>query len=535
MSVKRSVTFGALLVALSLLSRAELLAQNGPALIRQGIGAYNDFDPQRALWMLRRGLDPAAGPRDSLWALGVQYLAQILHEQGDETAARSWIRWAVRFVPNLRLDTLNLLTDVIVEFRRARLETTGAQDAGVTAQWVWPPDDPGSGPGRLEVRASDPLIGLQVTVAGQGVVGLRATLPAGTYEIEARAPAHRPVRVAREVLPGITTILTVTLEPAGLTGETRRRVRERIVAIESGRFGSTEPGCAAAVRVEGDGLWLTTYRAIRGADRIAIARGTMRADSTVASYDVARDLVVLKVSGIAPGPLAMASSAVDSQAAWGFGLAGCDSVTDARVAVASRGAGTAVFGLRGVIPAVVTGSPLVDSTGGLLALVRDDSTVIAAGAAADLIAAARVNVAARRLQTLAEVAGAEHHRFGVVTVTAPPGVAATATVTPREPWHWPELATHGELPLRFAGPEGRYRVVVTANQRTVYDSVLVVVPGVGGGLQVPVRPVATRRKGRFPWAIAVLGVVGAGTAAVLLLGGDEPPTTGSISISVPNP
>src|SRR6184192_1995552 len=95
-------------------------AQQGPALIREGIGAYNDFDPQRALPLLRRGVDPKAGPRDSLWALGVQYLAQILYEQGDETGARAWIRWAVRFAPDLKVDTLNLLSQVVAEFREAR-------------------------------------------------------------------------------------------------------------------------------------------------------------------------------------------------------------------------------------------------------------------------------------------------------------------------------------------------------------------------------------------------------------------------------
>src|SRR2546426_4641551 len=128
-------------------------AQQGPALIREGIGAYNDFDPQRALPLLRRGVDPKAGPRDSLWALGVQYLAQILYEQGDEAGARAWIRWAVRFGPDLKLDTLNLLSQVIAEFRAARPATApGPDDLRAGTEWVWPSTDPGSGPGRIEVR-----------------------------------------------------------------------------------------------------------------------------------------------------------------------------------------------------------------------------------------------------------------------------------------------------------------------------------------------------------------------------------------------
>src|SRR5881398_4150109 len=127
-------------------------AQQGPALIREGIGAYNDFDPQRALPLLRRGVDPKAGPRDSLWALGVQYLAQILYEQGDEGGARAWIRWAVRFGTELKLDTLNLLSPVIAEFHSARATTPAGiggrphplrADARVRTEWVWPSTDPG--------------------------------------------------------------------------------------------------------------------------------------------------------------------------------------------------------------------------------------------------------------------------------------------------------------------------------------------------------------------------------------------------------
>src|SRR3989449_7577093 len=107
---------------------APAVAQQGPALIREGIGAYNDFDPQRALTLLRRGVDPKAGPRDSLWATGVQYLAQILYEQGDEASERAWVRWAVRLAPDFKLDTLNLLSQVIAELRAARAATAPGPD-----------------------------------------------------------------------------------------------------------------------------------------------------------------------------------------------------------------------------------------------------------------------------------------------------------------------------------------------------------------------------------------------------------------------
>lgn len=189
-------------------------AQQGPALIREGVGAYNDFDPQRALPLLRRGVDPKAGPRDSLWALGVQYLAQILYEQGDEAGGRAWIRWAVRLAPDLKLDTLNLLSRVIAEFRAARAATTpGPDEVRASTEWVWPSTDPGSGPGRIEVRPDGMPASATATVVGHGTVSPRLALPAGGYDIEARAPGYQPVRISREVLPGITTVLAFTLLP----------------------------------------------------------------------------------------------------------------------------------------------------------------------------------------------------------------------------------------------------------------------------------------------------------------------------------
>ncbi len=189
-------------------------AQQGPALIREGIGAYNDFDPQRALPLLRRGVDPKAGPRDSLWALGVQYLAQILYEQGDEAGARAWIRWAVRFGTELKLDTLNLLSPVIAEFQNARRATAaGPEDARVRTEWVWPSTDPGSGPGRIDASADGTPASLTATVTGSGVLSPRLSLPAGSYEIEARASGYRPAKITREVLPGITTVLVFALQP----------------------------------------------------------------------------------------------------------------------------------------------------------------------------------------------------------------------------------------------------------------------------------------------------------------------------------
>jgi hypothetical protein len=114
----------------------------------------------------------------------------------------------------LKVDTLNLLSPVIAEFLGARAATApGPDDARAGTEWVWPSTDPGSGPGRLEVRPDGMPASLAATVAGYGTLGPRLSLPAGGYEIEARAPGYRPIRITREVLPGVTTLLVFTLQP----------------------------------------------------------------------------------------------------------------------------------------------------------------------------------------------------------------------------------------------------------------------------------------------------------------------------------
>jgi hypothetical protein len=103
---------------------------------------------------------------------------------------------------------------VIAEFLGARAATApGPDDARAGTEWVWPSTDAGSGPGRLELRPDGTPASVAATVAGYGTLGPRLSLPAGGYEIEARAPGYRPVRITREVLPGITTLLVFTLQP----------------------------------------------------------------------------------------------------------------------------------------------------------------------------------------------------------------------------------------------------------------------------------------------------------------------------------
>ena len=214
------------------------------------------------------------------------------------------------------------------------------------------------------------------------------------------------------------------------------------------------------------------------------------------------------------------------------------------------------------MPGAVPGGVLVAADGALVAVVTADTTAVAVAGASDLLARARANIAAHSVRSPVEVAGAERHRYGAIKLTAPAYAGATAQVTPPEAWHWPELAKNSALPLTFAGPEGRYRLVVTTAGTVRYDSTFALVAGVNHlegrrplqpeppvaavpQLPAPAPPppvVASKKKGHFPWAIAVLGVAGAGAAVALLGskggsggGGGGTPSTGGITINIPNP
>jgi hypothetical protein len=531
------------------LASSPATAQTGAQLIRQGIADYNDFEPARALPLLRRGVDPRSGPQDSLWALGTQYLAQIVYEQGDTVSARVWARWAMRLAPGMPLDTLNLISQVIGLFRNARTATAASPDDRLaTTEWLWPAADPGAGPGRIEVRAGP--VPVTVVVVGRGVVSPRMTLPAGTYEIQASAPGHRQARITREVLPGIGTVLGFALEPERavavevLSDDVRARAGRSVAGISVTRFGVPQPACAAGVLVGRDGLLLTTYQAIRGADRVSVMLGdrTPISEAAVAAHDVSRDLAVLALA--LPGADSLTVGGVDEGGfAWGFGSgAGCRAARDERVTLtwADRPAG--LVGLRDSLPSAVPGTPLIGADGSLLGIATARGRVIAAGTAADVLQQARQAVAARRARPLAEVARSESHAYGSLALSAPSLPGAAAQITPQESWQWPELARAGTLPLTLVGPQGRYRVVITAQGQTRLDSTLVVIPGRAGQYALPApQQIAARRKGRFPWVIAVVGAVGAGAGVALLAGGGgggdggNGATTGSIFIRFRDP
>jgi hypothetical protein len=549
----------ALLITVTIAGGAPLAAQDGSALLRQGLDAYDQFDLDRALPLLRRGVNPAISPPDTLWARGVQVLISMIHDAGRTDEARAWIRWAVRRVPDLRLDTLNLVSDVIAAFRSARTETVPAGgDSLVATTWSWPGGDPGDGAGRLIVTTPGVTEPVTVVVVGRAAVPAGGLpLPAGSYQVLAEAPGYQPVRVTREVLPGVTTALAfsllrpvVALQPDSvLPDEVRSAGLARAVRLSVRRFGSGAPACAAGFLATGDGLVVTTYRAIRGSAAVQAdvpGRQPVLDQLRVVAYDIGADLAVLRVPGAAGDSLPVAQGPTAGQFVWALGYPDCGPGTSARSRLA---AGTTPGELRLTDPVAfgAQGAALITQRGGVAGLSVGPSTAVPASALTRILATARQNLAEQVAFTPRDVAVRERHLYGSVAFEA---VAdAVAAITPLETWHWADLATSGPLPFTFTGPMGRYQAELTRpgqplqrREFTVDPDTLLrlnLMPAVAQGPRAaetaPQR--AVRRGGGFPWPIALLGGAGAAVAAVVLTGkGDSTGTDGgpgSIRVRIP--
>ncbi len=188
-----------------------LEAQDPRTLLQQGIQAFNDFDPDRALPLLRRGVNPTTGARDSLWAVGVQYVVQTLFDQGQVAQAGVWARWGMRLAPTMRLDEINLVSEVVDSLEAGRAAAAAQPgDALTTTAYSWPSGDPGGGQGRVDITPMALPVPVDVLVLGGGVViaGRGLGLAPGSYVIRASAQGFQTVEVTREVLPGVTTVVS---------------------------------------------------------------------------------------------------------------------------------------------------------------------------------------------------------------------------------------------------------------------------------------------------------------------------------------
>lgn len=205
----------ALLVVISPPGPSAAHGQQGREALRQGHEAYDLAEFDRAVELLSLGLDPSAGPPDSLWVAGVHKLADALLELGNEAAVSAWLRWAVRLAPELQIDTINFPPRVVGAVRGA-MQFVNASPAprNVTLSWRWPAAMPRTMTGTLLIEGGEVSPSARIEGGDFLVAGVPRTLPAGSYTVLATADGYLPVRATLEVLPGVSTSVRFDLEPA---------------------------------------------------------------------------------------------------------------------------------------------------------------------------------------------------------------------------------------------------------------------------------------------------------------------------------
>ena len=540
----RTLRFLAPLVGAFLLLPVAAQAQSRADLLRQAQAALDDFDAPRAIRLARAAANPALGPLDSTWVRGVHVLTQILIEEQQQPLAATWAQWAMRQQPDLPIDSVNFLTNVVTTLREARAKAvrTSADDATRTT-YQWPAATSESSESRFRVAAGATPV--TVLVRGIGLVGAQGlALPPGTYELDVSANGFLPLRVTREALPGVTAEFAFTLTSAAVAAENlgadvAARLARATRPLQVARFGLPQ-ACAVGLASGGARLVLTSYHAIRGADAI-----TSNGEVRVAAYDVAANLAVLVLPAAASDTLPSTTQAIDGQSLWGVTLADCQATPAPSARVLLQGWEGRPLGTLALsaAPAATLGSPLVDYEGRVVGVWTAGGRAAPASVVAPLVARAKEAVAANRTLTAQQVATQENHRYGsaVIAVDVP---NATVKVTPMEAWQWEELRADGPAPFTFRGVAGRYRVEASAPNAPTVTQVVTLRAGetvrtpislraVAQGPAGPAPAAAKRRVPRWVWVVAAGGAIGG--AAMAMGGGGGGSSGGTIVIEVPNP
>ncbi|MBI4502522.1 MAG: trypsin-like peptidase domain-containing protein [Gemmatimonadetes bacterium] len=420
---------------------------------------------------------------------------------------------------------------------------------------------------RVNADPQAPDVATLVAVkSGAAVVEARVGTARGFVTVNVTGPA--PVAAAP---PAAVAPAPLALADSVLPIGTASAVLRSVARIDAQRSGGPSL-CASGVLV-GRGLVATSYQAIRGANRLTVTPegGSVVTDVQVASYSVANDIAMLRVPVERADTVALARNLADNQYAWAVGYPGCQAgAAPLRLRITgweNRPAGSLRF--SATLAEAEHGAPLIDQSGSLLGLVNGDRTAAAPFSKVQTaLDDARSNVIAQRLRTPEDVGRIENHLYGSFTVRSD-ATGATARVTPLESWQWSGLAREGALPLTFTGPMGRYQVDLLVGGTSRASTMVLVTPGgtepvalnlpaapVAQAPATPARPTPTpapaqpvAKKGGGGGAVVplvILGLGGGGAAAYFLTkkkdttstgggGGGGGGSTGSISVSVPNP
>jgi hypothetical protein len=188
------------------------------AMVDSARALIDDFNERQSIALLRRALDPALGAPDGSWSRGVQLLGQTLLQTNQREEALSWLRWALRQSPSLQVDSVNFTPALVSAFYEARAFVQASRaEPRVSVRFQWATATTSGGFGDLLVERGEAAgeTPLQLSVNGEFLAEKQARrLSPGTYRIAARAVGQTDADFTTEVLPGVTTTVTLNLAPA---------------------------------------------------------------------------------------------------------------------------------------------------------------------------------------------------------------------------------------------------------------------------------------------------------------------------------
>ena len=208
---------GSVVVCLAaLLAATEAAAQDRRDLMNRAV--ITPVPADRAQ-LFAQTLNLNLGPPDSLWAEAVMALVQDLQTNlGDPAGAQLWLRWAVRYYPNLRDfanpgwddAALGTLDQVLVELAGAPTESVATWDfTGVRL----------GSDGTIRLNRSGLRDAVVVRVESHGRLTDQLSLEPGTYTVRVSADGQELMAFDREVLPGVTTSLNIAAPVAARLAE----------------------------------------------------------------------------------------------------------------------------------------------------------------------------------------------------------------------------------------------------------------------------------------------------------------------------
>lgn len=209
MRLRRRLALAITFASLASLPPASAGAQGTRDSLTAGKRAYARADYAAAVRALPIGL--AAAPRDTAWASGVHILLDALLVT-DTANVEIWARWAVRAWPALRADSIAFPPAVARRIVTALVAFAARSAEDTLALTVWEPAADWAA-GRGVLRLARGPVDVIAIIEGVGTIlpGESRTLPSAVYTLSITADGYQPLRVSREVVPGLATVITARL------------------------------------------------------------------------------------------------------------------------------------------------------------------------------------------------------------------------------------------------------------------------------------------------------------------------------------